>query len=696
MENNNSKPQLKPNISSRSLEILTILLQSDAPIAASAIAEKLKITPRMVQYSLIEVERWLSGKELALVKKPHQGLSIAAPERVRRALLRRLSLSNNSPAYLSPADRLNIILLTLFISSQPVLAKQMAASMKVSSPTMLKDMDRAEEWLHAHRLSLTRRPHYGFRISGNEVDWREAAAGYLLDTIGTMPLLALCNGSMENFNQMVRSHSMPWNDLYSSLQGMDWIFAKQVVDQISKDLNREFTDNSYMVLVLQFVLLIQHINEDRTSPILDPDLVTRMNAQPEIGVVRQALKKVEQHAGRAVPEQEAACITMQLLAAKIGGSVIDPEGKYQSEANQPEVLARVNNILNEASIYLHPSLRVDQDLIRSLAFHLSTALDRLRYGFPIRNPLLAEIKKQYPYIYKIAKRSTGPLEQSIGRVIPEEEVGFIAMHLGAAMERLSPSTKSKMKAWIVCGEGIATAWLLVSKLKTEFPELEVVEVMSAMEASHKKPDRDEVDLIISTLPFDIKSIPVVSISALFTENDKNRIRNYLRRDAQVIPPAQDDQPTGELALSDLLKPDTIQLQLSAQDWNEVVELAGAPLVANKSIKSGYVEAMKDIIVKHGPYMVVAPGVVLLHARPDDGVNRLCVGLITLQNPVNFGQSTDCFIDIAVTLGAVDNHSHLKVLSQIATLLDDPNNVKTIRSARSKGEILNLVARYSNK
>jgi len=47
-------------------------------------------------------------------------------------------------------------------------------------------------------------------------------------------------------------------------------------------------------------------------------------------------------------------------------------------------------------------------------------------------------------------------------------------------------------------------------------------------------------------------------------------------------------------------------------------LAGAFLVDTDAVFPSYVDAMVRAVEELGPYMVVAPGIALAHARPEDG------------------------------------------------------------------------------
>src|SRR2546427_259365 len=105
------------------------------------------------------------------------------------------------------------------------------------------------------------------------------------------------------------------------------------------------------------------------------------------------------------------------------------------------------------------------------------------------------------------------------------------------------------------------------------------------------------------------------------------------------------------ALGQLLAPQTIRLRVSAADRSAVVEQAGALLVASGGVEQRYVTAMNQALDTLGPYMVIVPGVALLHARPEDGAKRLCMSLLTLEPPVPFGNPDNDPVTVAFALAA---------------------------------------------
>jgi len=341
-------------------------------------------------------------------------------------------------------------------------------------------------------------------------------------------------------------------------------------------------------------------------------------------------------------------------------------------------------------------LQVDRQLVRNLSLHLRTALHRLRFGLPITNPLLAEVKAHYPYVFEVASRACSMLEGVINVAIPEEEIGFVTMHLGAAMERLRGAAEPRRRVLIVCGEGTATAWLLVSRFQAAFPEAEVVEVTSVASVSEDYMSSHGVDLVISTVPLVATEVPVVEVSALLDRTDVATIREVLVQEPVTEGRHFRAVPGASSSLSKLLLPAMVSLRVSARDWGDVVYAAGNLLVASGAVEPEYVEAMRDLIERHGPYVVIMPGVALLHAPPGRWVNRMCMSLVTLQRPVLFGHGRFDPVRVAVALGTLDDHSHWRPLRQLVEVLSNEEARERICDAHTKDHLLELIAQRAGE
>jgi len=145
-------------------------------------------------------------------------------------------------------------------------------------------------------------------------------------------------------------------------------------------------------------------------------------------------------------------------------------------------------------------------------------------------------------------------------------------------------------------------------------------------------------------------------------------------------------------LADLLEPGTVKMIRRAERWESVVDEAGHMLLEQGYISPPYIEAMKDVIRENGPYMVIAPGVALLHAESQEYVKQVCLGLVKLENPIEFGHLEYDPVDLAFVLGTLDDHSHTRALAELADLLVDEKWLCGIRTANTKKELLRALKR----
>jgi len=134
---------------------------------------------------------------------------------------------------------------------------------------------------------------------------------------------------------------------------------------------------------------------------------------------------------------------------------------------------------------------------------------------------------------------------------------------------------------------------------------------------------------------------------------------------------------------------SILLNQSATEWRQAVRLAGAGLVASGRTTAEYTEAMIATIEDLGPYVVIAPGLAMPHARPNDSVLETGMSLVTLAEPVSFGHAKNDPVRVVFGLAALDHDKHLELLSEFAAKFSQPDFVNTLLTSSTEGEIRSL-------
>ncbi|QUI22533.1 PTS sugar transporter subunit IIA [Vallitalea pronyensis] len=144
-------------------------------------------------------------------------------------------------------------------------------------------------------------------------------------------------------------------------------------------------------------------------------------------------------------------------------------------------------------------------------------------------------------------------------------------------------------------------------------------------------------------------------------------------------------------LKDLCKVhDLIRVQVEVDDWEKAVNQGIQLLEAADFVEDGYGHAIIEDTKEHGPYYVICPGVAMPHARPEAGVKANGISIMTLKNPVNFGNPDNDPVHIVISLAATDNVTHLEMMQDVVTMLSSEENINKIKEADTADKILALL------
>lgn len=137
----------------------------------------------------------------------------------------------------------------------------------------------------------------------------------------------------------------------------------------------------------------------------------------------------------------------------------------------------------------------------------------------------------------------------------------------------------------------------------------------------------------------------------------------------------------------IIEENSIRLKVSAKNWEEAVRICGEVLVDTGKVEMTYVDAMINNIKEYGPYILIAPGVALPHARPEDGVKEEGICIVHLQDEVAFEPGKE--FKVLIGLAARDKESHLNILRKIAEVISEEKTIEQLKNATGLQEVLTL-------
>ena len=152
--------------------------------------------------------------------------------------------------------------------------------------------------------------------------------------------------------------------------------------------------------------------------------------------------------------------------------------------------------------------------------------------------------------------------------------------------------------------------------------------------------------------------------------------------------------TSALPPFDQLPDEAIALGATASDWRGAVRAAGDALHAAGAAEPGYADRMVAMVEEYGPYIVIAPGLALAHARPGPDVLRPGLALVTLATPVSFGHAHNDPVCVVIGLAATEADQHVASVAGLANVFNDPSVIPALAEAADADEVRRLLGSAS--
>jgi transcriptional antiterminator len=493
-------------LDSRQMRIAKLLVEQTGTTRLEQLASSLRLTDRVVRYNLPSVEAYLAGHGLQVVKRRGVGIWIDGDPAKRSRVVDDLATAAG-PAVLDADDRqARVILALLQAAPDAVRSEDLESGLGVSRPTIRRDVRVAETWLEQHRLHLRRLPGVGLSVRGSEVEVRAALLALILERVPANVIESLSREAGEAGGRRAAA------GLEAYVGSLDLPAFRRILAGELRSQDEQ--DPTMLTATLSLAIVVSRVRANRHARLVRGRLRSLLD-HPVAESADRIAAAVTSRTGIALGPAEAASMTESLLGFVELTNIDDA-------AAEVELIHTVDRLVAAAADRLHPSLGDDELLRGNLVEHFRRLQVRLRYGLPISNPLQHDVQKRYPDVYREAQRLVGEVRRFSGAAIPAEEVGFLTMYLAGSLERHRLMTK--VRVTVVCPAGMATAWILVSRLLAEFPQVEVGKVISKAAFEDEIVD-DATEVVISTVTLDgyAGQAPLVVVSPLLSDRDVRRL-----------------------------------------------------------------------------------------------------------------------------------------------------------------------------
>lgn len=142
----------------------------------------------------------------------------------------------------------------------------------------------------------------------------------------------------------------------------------------------------------------------------------------------------------------------------------------------------------------------------------------------------------------------------------------------------------------------------------------------------------------------------------------------------------------QIPLTELLAEASIHLDASATGRDDAIRQAGAALMAVGAVDAAYIDAMIDRENSVSTFM--GEGVAIPHGTlaAKDSVSADALSMIKFPDGVDWDGN-----DVRIAFGiAAKGNGHIALLSQLATVLMDPDKAAALRAATTVAEVYALL------
>ncbi|MGY4689028.1 BglG family transcription antiterminator [Salibacterium sp. K-3] len=641
-------------MNARCSALLREFMAADTPLTSQYLAHRNEVTTRTTRNDIKQLNDLLEGHGAFIQSLRARGYELRIKdEETFRHYLEEVFQEKNVPDHSipdEPDERVHYLMKRLLLAGTYLKLDDLAEELVISRSTIQNDIRHVREILQSYDITMENRPNYGLKVSGSEMKLRFCMSEYVFDR-STKTEVDLFNSRL------------PWlvkenlNDIWDI-----------IVEEI-KEHAITLSDIALNNLFIHAAITYKRVQSGHHISLYRKEFDDIMD-QKEYKVAEKIVKKMEQVLGVTFPDVEIAYIAMHLLGTKMISETNMTEERIESLMDE-RAWHLTSAILETIEQKLDLGIRHDRELMIGLSLHLKPAVNRYRYGMNIRNPLLDDIKANYPAAFEAAVIAGMVLEHEENVKMEESETGYIALHIGAAMER-KKMEKGPRRCMIVCASGAGSAQLIYYKLRDRFgSKLEVSGTTEYYKLSQIP--LEELDFLISTIPIpDDIGIPVIQVNTILGGDDLKNVEHAVFQDEQR-------------SMFEYVKEDLIFLQQRFSTKDEVLHFLHEQLM-----EKGYTD--EDFLEKLYEREEAAPtsfGNLTAVPHPiTPRTDTTFLAVCTLEKPVMW---EDKRVQLVCLLSVEKNSSNdLQALyKSLGSIIDDLSLVQQLVTCSTRQEFIHL-------
>lgn len=479
--------------SSSRLEEIFIQISKNEFTTIKELTNSFHVTDRTIRTDIQAINLEIAKYECEILLKRKSGYYLMSYNKDKfKELQNQIEKQTNVLTFNSLDDRIKYILQKLLYSQDYVILDDLANEVFVSRNTLQNYIKPIKEILETYNLIYVSKPNLGVKVFGNEKDKREC----LLNEI-------LCKDTPTYIIGFTKEEQMLFRDI-------DLFEIQTLVNQLLNKHDIHASDYDRKNLIMHCALMISRVKTENYIP-----FDVQFPIQDDIyELIEQLCIQLENKFDIQITSGEKQYIYLH-IASNTHMNIYS--------VNTVKLQNQITKLLEVIYEEYNFDLRQDAILKKDLFNHFSSILSSKNIYMNKKNPLLNTIKTNFPLPFEITLTSTAKV---FSEALTEDEIGYISLHIGAAIERCFTSMYQKKRVVLVCGSGIATTRMLEARLQTFFnSKIVIVNKISYAEFMHY--DFANIDFVISTIPIQSDNIPVEIVDFTLKNTDIEKISKRL-------------------------------------------------------------------------------------------------------------------------------------------------------------------------
>lgn len=476
----------------RQEKIITIMRDLNDWITGKELSKLLMVSDRTIRSDIDAIN---STYEVELIEG-----NLRFGYHLDRTIYQTLHMETEEIVPQTPQDRCVFIIQELLFQKQKIHLLDLQNTIYISGYSIDNDIKRIRKMLEPYdQLKFIRSKNY-IHLEGSETSKRKLYKDLL---------------SME-----IRGNFLNINKLASLYKEFDLLVVKKILDET-------LAQYDFHIREMASPLLIMHISV-AMERILHHNYIENDRKYPEL------MKSIEYNIAQTFYHNVANVIKIQVVEDEIVLLALLLLGKRSSEytGNQVKIEDKeynveklIDGLLEDIYTIFDIDFRDDEDLKIGLQMHMQSMIERQIKHVRVDNVYLHEIKKKYPMVFEMGIRAGKFLEEHIHQQIDENELGFIALHLGSAYDRSSAS--GKYRVLMIFPDDQSVRNRCTQKVETRFSErLEIIGCMNMFEEQQVLDAQP--DLMLTPLPLTHNlDILTIQISLFVNSDDEQHIAQAL-------------------------------------------------------------------------------------------------------------------------------------------------------------------------